>query len=164
MQADMVVELLGDNPLVHSELIDDVLDFHLAGGFDYSASVTTEYSHAEQNLAKFPLGIRVQVFDKEALAKCHQLQGKIQNRERTTNFIYEHPDVYKIGYFEAKEKWACLQHPNLNFAVNYQQNFDLINHIFELCYEKNVNFTLQSALRVLDENPELAQWMGPPIN
>ena len=39
-----IVELLGDNPLVHSDLIDDVIRLYIAGQYDYAVTVTREYS------------------------------------------------------------------------------------------------------------------------
>jgi spore coat polysaccharide biosynthesis protein SpsF len=34
-ECDTVVELLGDNPLVHSELIDDVVNYYFRNKYDY---------------------------------------------------------------------------------------------------------------------------------
>lgn len=158
--ADLVVEILGDNPLVHSDLIDDVVDFYHMAGVDYAANVTTEYPHAGPEYAKFPVGIRVQVFTPEILAECDRLVTKEEHREHSTSFIYEHPEIFKLAYFEAKGKWNDLHRSDLTFAVNYRENFELVEYIFEKCYPKNENFSLQAALEVFDNNPELARLMG----
>lgn len=163
-QADLVVELLGDNPLVHSDLIDDVIDFYCAYSFDYVASVTTEYPHAGPEIAKFPLGIRVQVYTSAVLDKCEQLATTPYHREHSTNYIYEHPETFKLGYFEAKGKWTALNRPELTFAVNYQKNFEMIKRIFESCYHRDSNFCLEEVIRVFDSDPQLHPLMGaPPI-
>jgi spore coat polysaccharide biosynthesis protein SpsF len=158
--ADLVVEMLGDNPLVHSDLIDDVVDFYHAEQVDYAANVTVEYPHAGSEFAKFPVGIRVQVFTPEVLAKCDRLVTKVENREHSTSFIYENPKTFKLAYFEARDKWSDLHRPELTFAVNYRENFELIKIIFEHCYPEDKNFSLQAALEFYDDHPELASLMG----
>jgi len=39
---DTIIEILGDNPLVHSKLIDDVIQYYLKGKYDYCATITSE--------------------------------------------------------------------------------------------------------------------------
>jgi spore coat polysaccharide biosynthesis protein SpsF len=158
--ADLVVELLGDNPLVHADLIDDVIEFHRAGGHDYSASVTTEYPHAGTEVRKFPVGVRVQVFSPAVLHRSALEARSAYHRENSTTYIYEHPDVFRLGYVEARGKWDRLCRPELTFAVNYQENLDLVSRIFERCYPANSNFTLFDAVRAYDADPALQPLMG----
>jgi len=161
-QADLVVEMLGDNPLVHADLIDDVIEFYRAEEVDYAANVTVEYPHAGPEVAKFPVGIRVQVFTPSVLSKCNRLVTKDEHREHSTSHIYENPDLYSLAYFEAKGKWAELQQPDLTFAVNYRQNFDLIQKIFEIHYPQDENFSLHEVMQTIYSQPELRDLMGPP--
>ncbi len=87
---------------MHSDLIDEVIDFHCTYGFDYSANVTTEYPYAGPEIAKFPIGVRVQVYAPTVLNRCEQLATSWYEREHSTSFIYHHPEIFKVGYFEAK--------------------------------------------------------------
>ncbi len=160
LDADLIVELLGDNPLVHADLIDDVIDFYRARELDYAASVTTEYPHAGADVQKFPIGIRVQVFPPAVLERCEKLARDAYHRENSTTYICEHPDQFRLGYFEAKEKWDKLYRPELTFAVNYAKNFDLITRIFEHCYPRDPNFSLTDAIDMFDADPSLRLLMG----
>ena len=36
------------------------------------------------------------------------------------------------------------------FAVNYRENFDLIDRIFQVCYREDPNFTLFAAMEAFD--------------
>ncbi len=161
-RADPVVELLGDNPLVHSALIDDVVAFYRAGSFDYAVNVTTEYPNAGLEVAKFPVGIRVQVVSPSALASCQKLATTAYHREHSTSYIIENPEAFKVGYFQAKGRWAALNRPELTFAVNYRQNFDFVSRIFERCSVTNAHFTLSDALECFDSEPALHRLMGTP--
>ena len=157
--ADLIVELLGDNPLVHADLIDDVIEFHKGSGNDYSASVTAEYPHAG-DAKKFPVGIRVQVFPPSVLHDSAVRATSQYHRENSTTFLYEHPDLYKLGYLQAEGKWEPAHRPELTFAVNFPRNFELVSRIFERNYPKNPNFTLIDVLETYDADPALAPLMG----
>lgn len=161
-RCDIAVELLGDNPLVHSDLIEDVIAFCDPSRFDYVANVTTEYPHAPDGLARFPVGIRIQAYSPETIFKCARLAKEARHREHSTSYIYEHPKIFRLGYFEALGKWAPLKRPELTFAVNYRENFDLISAVFEQAYSKDSNFPLSRALEIFNNNADLAPLMGDP--
>lgn len=153
--ADVVVELLGDNPLVHSALIDDVIELYRAGGYEYAASVTTEYRGAPEGMAKFPLGVRVQVFSPQTLERCHRAAVDLYYRENSTAYIADNPNQFRIGYLEAAGRWAPLHRPQVNFAVNLQKNLDLVREIFGRCHPRNPDFTLVDVMQTFDADSRL---------
>ena len=160
--ADLVVELLGDNPLVHGDLIDEVIEFQAQGGFDYAVNVTHEQPYAPKEVKKFPIGIRVEVYKPEVIVRSAAGTSDPHHREHSTSYIAQHPDIFALGYFQASGKWAPVHRPELTFAVNYQQNFDLITHIFEACYPRDVDFSLLDAMSVFNAEPHLISLMGAP--
>ena len=159
---DRVIELLGDNPLVHAKLIDDVAAFFEAGGYDYAVNVTHEQPHAAPGAAKFPIGIRVEVYKPWVIERCATDAKSHFNRENSTSYIGEHPEIFKLGHFQAKDDWSALHHPDWTFAVNYQQNYDLVRTVFEACYPEDENFTLDAVVALMERRPELAALMGAP--
>lgn len=159
---DRVVELLGDNPLVHADLIEEVVAFHADGGFDFSVNVTHEQPHAPPSAARFPIGVRVEVYRPEVIARCAAEATEPANREHSTSYIGQHPELFKLGYFQATGRWAPMHHPDLTFAVNYQQNFNLVERIFQTCYRKDPDFSLLAAMAAFESMPELASLMGAP--
>ena len=159
-RADVVVELLGDNPLVHGELIDDTISFYLAHDYDYVATVTREHRHAEPALAKFPIGVRVEVLSRAALDRCESLARDAASREHATSFIHDNPALFRLGYFAATGRWAAANRPELTFAVNYREHLEMIRTIFERCHGAERLFSLQEAIRVLDASPDLALLMA----
>jgi spore coat polysaccharide biosynthesis protein SpsF len=160
--ADRVIELLGDNPLVHADLIDEVAAFFEAGGYDYAVNVTHEQPHAPDGAAKFPIGVRVEVYKPEVIIRCARETSDPRNREHSTSYIGEHPEIFNLGYFQAEGDWQPLHQPDQTFAVNYQQNFDLVERVFNACYPQDENFSLQSVMALLQAHPELTSLMGTP--
>lgn len=154
---DTIVELLGDNPLVHSDLIDDVVQFYRKGKYDYAVNVTKEYSVSPSELKLFSVGIRVQVYSKGASGKWKDYSGYADNY---TSYMFRNPRIFKIGYFEAKGKWAFMNKPDLRFAVNYRKDFDFIKHIFEQNYSNDKNFSLDKVYEQLSAEEKLRTLMG----
>jgi spore coat polysaccharide biosynthesis protein SpsF len=159
---DRVIELLGDNPLVHAEIIDEVAEFFEAGGYDYAVNVTHEQPNAPADAARFPIGIRVEIYKPWVITQSAAETSDPRNREHSTSYIGEHPEKFKLGYFEAKGRWAPLNEPKMTFAVNYQENFDLIEAIFNACYPQDSNFPLQAVMALLEAKPDLRSLMGAP--
>lgn len=158
---DTIVELLGDNPLVHSELIDDVIRFYHAGNYDYAATVTKEYPVSELKKKLFSIGVRVQVYSKAIAEQYIKFPEYISNDDKHYGaYMFEHPDIFKVGYFEARGKWSFMNMPNLTFAVNYPKNFKLVSAIFEKNYPLEKNFSLNMVYSQLDEQRELYLLMG----
>ena len=160
-KCDTIVELLGDNPLAHSALIDDVVEFFLEGEYDYAATVTKEYPVLDSEYKLFPIGVRVQIYSLDAAEQYKDYPEYINNKHKhPCSYIFEHPESFRIGYFEAEGKWASVNRPNLNFAVNYEGNLDMIRRVFELCEPGNPNFSISEVISTIDENPDLESLMG----
>mgnify|MGYP003977178153 CR=1 FL=1 len=157
---DTIVELLGDNPLVHSDIIDASIEKYKKGNFDYLATITDEYKLAKKSLKRFPIGVRVQVFSAKTIVKCENLAKSELYREHATSFIADNPQIFNTGFLEAAGKFSQCNRPKLTFAVNHRDNLDMIRVIYENCYENNTNFSLDSAIEVLDLNPDLFSLMG----
>jgi len=158
---DTIVELLGDNPLVHSDLIDDVISCYFSEKCDYSATLTKEHPLAETDLKRFSAGVRVQIYS-QSVAEKYVLYPEYINNENKhpCAYIFDHPEKFKIKFFEAANKWGFLNRPELNFAVNYRKNYELIRTVFEHLYPGTNNFSLKQVCDLLDEHRYLYLQMG----
>ncbi|MEM1347100.1 MAG: NTP transferase domain-containing protein [Myxococcota bacterium] len=142
-----VVELMGDSPLVHSALIEDTITLYERGSFDYVTSRTaTVHIGPGRPTHGFPVGLWVQVFDAEFLARCHAEASDPFFREHSTSFMFKHPNRWSIGYFDPKGSWSPLDRPELFWAVNTAEQFAQITAIFEACYPDDSNFHPERAL------------------
>lgn len=161
-EAPAVVEVLGDNPLVHSELIDACVELFESSGDDYVATVTNEYPRADPALRRFPIGVRVQVMRTDALRRCADMATEPRHREHATSFIAEHPELFATSFVEAVGDLASCHRPELTFAVNHRQNLDLVRKIFASCHPVDENFSLPAAITTFDSHSEWRPLMGNP--
>jgi len=158
-----IVEILGDNPLVHSKLIDSTINLFLRENLDYAATITNEYPYADKNLKKFPIGVRVQIFSFSTIDRCQKLARKRKYREHATSFIAENPKDFKIGFIDASGNFNKYNRPELTFAVNTRDNAKLINLIFEENYDANPNFDITDAISSVEKNKNWNELMGDGI-
>ena len=158
---EVLVEILGDNPLVHSDLIDDVIRLYMDDDLDYAANLTKEYN--EQSIVSyrlFSLGLRVQVYSLSAAMKYVNYLEYLDNEKHPSAYIFDHPNDFSVGYLEAKGKWSFMNRPVLNFAVNYPKNFELVRRIYEKNYRLNDDFSLNSIYKQLDAEMDLYHLFG----
>lgn len=158
--ADDVVALTGDNPLVDPRLIDDVVEFYRAGGFDY---VTTTHMHHSLNWKAqrtFPVGVSVQVFSRRTLADAAASVDDPAVREHTSFAIYDRPERYRLGAFEATGPYACWRRPELRMTVDTAEDLEVIREIFETLGARDVRFSTGEAIRLLADTPRLRALNG----
>tara|TARA_B100001758_G_C18410912_1_gene615604 strand:- start:3048 stop:3800 length:753 start_codon:yes stop_codon:yes gene_type:complete len=159
-ESENIIEILGDNPLIHSSLIDDVIDLYENGNYDYAANISSDYGDLAVGMKLFSVGLRVQIY-KTTVALEHQKYPQyLTNGKHPSAYIFENPEKYKIGYLEASGKWKFMNKPELNFAVNYPKNFELNKLIFEENYPDDNNFNLEKIYTQIENQPELMNLFG----
>lgn len=157
-----IIEILGDNPLVHGDLIDNVIDLFERDQCDYAATATKEYDQLEESVKKFSVGVRVQLYPVKIGQKYIDFPKYIHNEEKhPCAFIFDNPKQFSLRFLEAKGDWEFLNKPDLNFAVNYPKNFQFVIAIFEALYPQNLHFTLSDMFKFLAENQQLQELLGP---
>lgn len=157
--AGTIVELLGDNPLIHSELIDAVVSVRRERGSDYAASISKEYRHIHE-VRRFPIGIRVQVYQAAAAKRWSEFPEFLSRDLGTTAFMFMNHRLFRCDYLQADGPWAPVHEPEMNFAVNYRRNFDLVERMFSDLLPGDENFSLPKAAEWIRARPEAVAAMG----
>jgi spore coat polysaccharide biosynthesis protein SpsF len=138
---DHVVRLTGDCPLADPALIDQVIEYHLEGDYEYTSN-TIEPT--------YPDGLDVEVFRFACLKHAWQEAKLPSHKEHVTPFIYQQPDRFKIGSFKNNGDLS-----NFRWTVDELVDFELITKIYEILYPNNPLFSTQDILELLEKNPEL---------
>ena len=136
-----IVRLTGDCPLVESPLVDDILDFHKEGDYDYSSN-TIEPT--------YPDGLDVEVFRFSCLVDAWKEARTSFQREHVTPFFYQHPERFRLGNFKGPQ---TLSH--LRWTVDEQEDLELIRQIYERLYPVNPAFGMKEILSLLNREPKL---------
>lgn len=89
VDADVVVRITADCPLIDPDVIDMVVA-ELSSGADYCSNVVRR---------SFPRGLDVEAFHRDVLDRVARMAFTPQAREHVTVFIYEeHPELFRIHH------------------------------------------------------------------
>ena len=139
--ADHIVRLTADCPLIDPQIIDQVIAMHLNNKTDYCSNC---------NPPTFPDGLDVEVFTQEALSISWHKAKKPSEKEHVTQFIRNNDGLFK------KENYQ--QSPNLShlrWTVDEPSDFDFVTQIYQYLYPQKADFSTQDILKLLKEKPEL---------
>jgi len=160
-QATNIVEILGDNPLVHHELIDHVGELFIKTHSDYSATATKEYSFCDSvKLNLFSIGVRVQIYKSDIAYRYPEFKKSIKEDHHPSSFIFNNPEIFKLSFLEANGQWSFLNKPDVNFAVNYQKNFEFMKKVFSTLYASDHIFSLKEVIELINKDPRLLSLLG----
>jgi len=141
--ADAIVRVTGDCPLVDPAIVDDLISTYRAGS-DTIDHVTNVFPPT------FPDGMDVEVMPRETLEK---LDAEIKDplyREWLTTTIMENPDTYTIANRPLEENLSYLR-----VTVDYQEDLDLVEKIFEELHNEGGVFHLKDIVDLLRARPDL---------
>lgn len=143
-QADTIVEITGDCPLIDPAVIDKIFEAYLTHKVDY----------ASNNLNRtYPLGLDTQVFAFKVLEEVASLTDDPADHEHVSLYIYEHPERYTLHNVESG---LPERYEQIRLTVDTPEDFALITAIYEALYPANPEFALADVLSLLDSRPELA--------
>lgn len=119
VNADIIVELTADCPLMDPALIDRGIEEFFSGDFDCAANVIER---------SYPDGFDVQTFPARLLDEAAKLTNDPIDREHVSRYFYQHPEKYKILHWQAPKEFYW---PELRVTLDEMDDYILINKIFE---------------------------------
>jgi spore coat polysaccharide biosynthesis protein SpsF len=153
LNADVVVKIPSDCPLIDPLIIDQIIEYFLDNSFDYASNL---------HPASYPDGNDVEVMSMDALEYSWVTANRDFEREHTTPYMWENRDLFNIGNFT----WETGLNYSMShrFTLDYPEDYKLIQEIYERLYPLNPHFSLEEILALLEAYPHLleinAQYRG----
>ncbi len=147
LNADVVVRLTADCPLTDPAIVDDVVRLHLRGGYDYTSNFIDR---------RFPDGLDAEAMSIETLGAAWRDAAPGPDREHVTPWIYNHPEVFRLGSLRNEEDLGALR-----WTVDEAADFDFVTAVYERLYTDNPGFGMADVLRLLENEPEIAEINAP---
>lgn len=137
--ADVVIRITGDCPLIDGALVDEVIDNFFQSKADYSSN---------REPPTYPDGLDVEVMTFKAL--------KDANNNASTDFQKEHVTPYIINSDSFKKFYLknSIDFSNERWTIDEHEDFLVIEKIFNNFYPK-VNFSWQDIIDLRSTNPEI---------
>ena len=141
-QADVVVRVTSDCPLIDPQVIDQVIQFYL--------DAYPKYDYVSNCLGRtYPRGMDTEVFSFKSLDEAFYQATAQGDREHVTPFVHRQFNRYNLGqvnYFN--------NHSEHRWTVDTLEDFELIKRIIESLYPFKPKFSLQDCLELLLQNPQ----------
>ena len=142
-EADVLVEITGDCPLVDWRIVDEAIELFFSDSYDYASNAL------ESN---YPSGFEVQVFPVTVLNEVNSISNDPLDHEHVSLYIYRHPEKYRLACLKAEGK---LCRPEVEVTLDTMEDYQIISRIFNSLYPKNQDFGLFDVIELLEKRPEL---------
>ncbi len=136
-----VVRLTGDCPLADWQAIDQTIQCHIKGKYDYVNN---------RSKPAFPDGLDVEVITYSALKSACDNAVLPSEKEHVTLYVRHRKDKFKLGYFYSTKD---LSH--MRWTVDEPEDFNLVEKIYKNLYKNNPKFLMKDVLELLNNQPEL---------
>lgn len=142
--ADIVVRITSDCPLIDPLVTDDIVNFFKDKKiYDIVTNASSDLSERT-----FPRGLDTEVFSFIALEQAYKQADKQYQREHVTPYIYENSSMiylYKNIVDYSMHRWT----------LDTEEDFLLIKEIYSRLYNREHNFYLLDILKLFEIYPEL---------
>ncbi|MBL7074349.1 NTP transferase domain-containing protein [candidate division KSB1 bacterium] len=98
--AEIVVRICADNPLVSPEEIDRLFEFYVMNLPDYA------FNHVPRLNNNYPDGLGVEIFSKDFLKSINSVATDANYREHVTLWVWEHTDQVNIQTINCPSAYA----------------------------------------------------------
>jgi spore coat polysaccharide biosynthesis protein SpsF len=142
--ADAVVKIPSDCPLIDPVVIDKVLQYYLDEDYDFVSNL---------HPATYPDGNDVEIMSMNAIEKAWQNATRSMEREHTTPYIWENPELFTIG--EVKWETGLDYSMSHRWTIDYPEDFTFIKTVYEHLYPVNPAFGLQDILDLTREKHDI---------
>lgn len=140
-QADIVVRLTGDNPLVEPAYIQMAVDLHLAAGVDLTCA-----KDPDQMIP----GTGCEVINLPALRTASQEGHSSEDREHVTWYLLANQDRFKVEFLHARAGW---KNPGIRLTVDEAEDLALVREIYTRLAPGNPEFGLAEVLDLYCQEP-----------
>ena len=138
-QADVIVRITGDCPLVDADLVDEVIRAFNAANVDYFSNVEPP---------TYPDGLDIEVFTFKALEHALQYTDKIHDHEHVTPYLRE-SGLYKTASMQYTQDLSALR-----WTVDEPADFKVIEKVFNH-FHPSIYFSWLDILSLQRQQPEI---------
>ena len=140
--ADIVIRITSDCPLIDPLVIDEMLGFYLKSNYTLVTNAGDIHNRT------YPRGLDTEIFDFNALENAYKNANKDYQKEHVTPYIYENEkDIY---YYKND-----IDYSKYRLTLDTKEDFELIKRIYDFLYTDSKNFYLEDIVKVMITNKQL---------
>lgn len=143
--ADIVVRITSDCPLIDPVIVDDVVGFYKENDYDIITNAGVDLSQRT-----YPRGLDTEVFSFGILEEAYNKAIEKYQREHVTPYIYENSSkvyTYKNNTDYSEYRWT----------LDTPEDFELISKVYDELYNETNAFLFEDVLALFKRKPELTE-------
>lgn len=142
--SDMVVRITSDCPCIDPQVVDLVIEKHLATKADYTLNTLPR---------TFPHGLDTEVLTFDTLEKTYTQATQAFEREHVTAYIYKtNPQMFNISSVEAPPGLCA---PDIRITLDTEEDYALLCAVFDYLYPQNEFFGAEDIIKLFRDKPWL---------
>ena len=144
-QADILVEITGDCPVIDPDLVEQTIQVYLNNSVQYASNSV---------IRSYPDGMDTQVISFEALKSSASMTNHPLDREHVSRFIWQHPEIFSCINLLAP---PSLYWPDLGLTLDEENDYKLLVNIIEALAASNPLFSCHEIISYLRASPSLLE-------
>lgn len=142
--ADVVVRVTSDCPLIDSEVTEKIIKYYLDN--------IDKYDYVSNTIDRtYPRGLDTEIFSFKALEKAFNEAEDLMDKEHVTPYIWHNPSIFRLAQYKNE-----IDYSNLRWTLDTIEDFQLISSIYDKLYSKKGNqFDVSDILNLYKEYPKL---------
>lgn len=141
--ADAIVRVTADCPVIDPQIIDRVVELHLDRGFDYTSNIDPP---------TWPDGLDVEVVSRNVLETAWREATTLHDREHVTPFVRRERQRFKIGNLASERDLS-----EFRWTLDEEADFRFLQAVFGEIGNDGAVFGLHQVLELLDRRPDLSE-------
>ena len=150
-EADYLIRVTGDCPLVDPALIGQLIDYFFEKKLHYCGVATGAGVATEDFYGRFPDGLDAEIFRFSALEKAWKEADGLLYREHVTPYIWKHPKKFKNGVLRSNGK----DYSELRWTMDNHEDYEVIQSVYENLYPGKPGFDMNDVLDLMAQQPQI---------
>lgn len=142
-EADIIVRITGDCPLIDPEVVDKVIEMFLKDEYDYCSNT---------NPPTFPDGLDTEVFTFASLEKAYK-EAKLKSElEHVTPYIRNNTEIFKLGNYSSE-----INYEHYRWTLDNLKDYEFLKIIFENLYEEKSYIKHLDVIKYIENNKDIIE-------
>ena len=138
--ADPIIRITGDCPLVDPSLVDKILEFYLENNYDFVSNTI---------IPTYPDGLDIEIFSLKSLTKAFNEAKLKSEKEHVTPYIWKNPKIFQLFNYKNKEDLS-----DYRWTVDEQLDLELIREIYSN-FKPKIIFSFKDVIEMAKLNPQI---------
>jgi spore coat polysaccharide biosynthesis protein SpsF len=148
--ADPIIRVTADCPLVDPGLVSRILELYKAGSYEYVAVAAGATGFLSK--LRFPDGLDAECLSMRALTDAWNRATIPSDREHVTPYVWRNKELFKSALLESSDDYE-----HLRLTVDYPDDFVVIETLYNALYKPDSHFVFADVISYLQQHPQLAQ-------